>query len=62
MTHEMLGARLNTLHNLWYYAQLMSELREAIRQDRLLSYRREFYERRKDYARSTAYAEMAGIG
>jgi queuine tRNA-ribosyltransferase len=62
MTNEMLGARLNTLHNLWYYAQLMNELREAIRQDRLSTYRREFYERRKGYSRSTAYAELAGIG
>lgn len=27
---EMLGARLNTIHNLHYYLQLMSEIREAI--------------------------------
>jgi queuine tRNA-ribosyltransferase len=27
---EMLGARLNTLHNLFYYQQLMAEIREAI--------------------------------
>ena len=29
-TNEMLGARLNTLHNLFYYQQLMSEMRVAI--------------------------------
>jgi queuine tRNA-ribosyltransferase len=29
-TNEILGARLNTLHNLHYYLQLMRELREAI--------------------------------
>jgi queuine tRNA-ribosyltransferase len=29
-TNEMLGARLNTLHNLHYYQTLMCELREAI--------------------------------
>jgi queuine tRNA-ribosyltransferase len=29
-TNEMLGARLNTLHNLHYYQQLMTELRRAI--------------------------------
>ena len=29
-TNEILGARLNTIHNLWYYLQLMRELREAI--------------------------------
>ena len=29
-TNEMLGARLNTIHNLFYYQQLMSEMRTAI--------------------------------
>jgi queuine tRNA-ribosyltransferase len=29
-TNEILGARLNTLHNLHYYQELMQELREAI--------------------------------
>ena len=29
-TNEMLGARLNTIHNLFYYQQLMSEMRSAI--------------------------------
>ncbi len=29
-TNEMLGARLNTFHNLFYYQQLMSEMRAAI--------------------------------
>ena len=29
-TNEILGARLNTLHNLHYYLSLMRELREAI--------------------------------
>jgi queuine tRNA-ribosyltransferase len=27
---EILGARLNTIHNLFYYQQLMAEMREAI--------------------------------
>jgi len=31
-TNEILGARLNTLHNLHYYQQLMRELRAAIEQ------------------------------
>jgi queuine tRNA-ribosyltransferase len=34
-TNEMLGARLNTLHNLHYYQELMRELRGAIEQGRL---------------------------
>ena len=33
--NEMLGARLNTLHNLSYYQRLMRELRAAIEQGRL---------------------------
>ena len=33
--NEILGARLNTLHNLHYYQQLMRELREAIALGRL---------------------------
>ena len=31
--NEILGARLNTIHNLHYYQQLMSEIREAIEAD-----------------------------
>ncbi|HEY4698357.1 MAG TPA: tRNA-guanine transglycosylase, partial [Gallionella sp.] len=27
---EILGARLNTIHNLYYYQQLMGEIRAAI--------------------------------
>ena len=34
-TNEILGARLNTLHNLHYYQELMAELRAAIEQNRL---------------------------
>ncbi|MCX7960476.1 MAG: tRNA guanosine(34) transglycosylase Tgt [Burkholderiales bacterium] len=34
-TNEMLGARLNTIHNLHYYLDLMRELREAIVAGRL---------------------------
>ncbi|OQY73131.1 MAG: hypothetical protein B6D47_04055 [Rhodocyclaceae bacterium UTPRO2] len=36
--NEILGARLNTLHNLFYYQQLMAELREAIASGRLDEY------------------------
>jgi queuine tRNA-ribosyltransferase len=33
--NEILGARLNTIHNLYYYLELMKELREAIAAQRL---------------------------
>ena len=39
---EILGARLNTLHNLHYYQQLMSEMREAIATGTLSEYRARF--------------------
>jgi queuine tRNA-ribosyltransferase len=40
--NEILGARLATLHNLFYYHQLMAELRAAIAQDSLPAYIRQF--------------------
>ncbi|HEX6136469.1 MAG TPA: tRNA guanosine(34) transglycosylase Tgt [Casimicrobiaceae bacterium] len=36
--NEILGARLATIHNLFYYLALMAELREAIAADRLAAY------------------------
>ncbi|NSX12605.1 tRNA guanosine(34) transglycosylase Tgt [Cupriavidus taiwanensis] len=39
---EILGARLNTIHNLHYYLQLMREVREAIEQHRFADFRRRF--------------------
>lgn len=46
MAQETLALRLNTLHNLHYYLRLMEGIREAIRKDRLLEFRKAFYERR----------------
>ena len=43
---EILGARLNTLHNLRYYQRLMQGLREAIEAGRLDAFARDFHERR----------------
>ena len=36
--NEILGARLATVHNLFYYQQLMAELREAVAADALPAY------------------------
>ena len=41
-SREILGARLNTYHNLHYYQTLMRELREAIAADRLDAHVAEF--------------------
>lgn len=40
---EMLGARLNTLHNLYFYQKLMSNLRLAIEQGKLSEFEQAFY-------------------
>jgi queuine tRNA-ribosyltransferase len=39
---EMLGAQLNTVHNLRFYQNLMQNLRQAIEQGRLSDFAREF--------------------
>ena len=43
---EILGARLNTIHNLHYYQDLMRDLREAIAERRLEAFTAGFYEKR----------------
>ena len=45
-TNEILGARLNTIHNLYYYQELMKGLRDAIAAGRLDGFVAGFYERR----------------
>jgi len=44
--HETLGARLNTIHNLHYYQDLMRDLRDAIANGRLDAFTTELYENR----------------
>lgn len=41
---EMLGAQLNTIHNLRYYQNHMKAIREAIEQGRFEAFKKEFYE------------------
>ncbi|HIG66049.1 MAG: tRNA guanosine(34) transglycosylase Tgt [Gammaproteobacteria bacterium] len=43
---EILGARLNTIHNLHYYLSLMQEVREAIESKAFDSYVKSFYQQR----------------
>ncbi len=45
-TGEILGSRLNTIHNLYYYQKLMAGLREAIASGRLTDFVADFYARR----------------
>lgn len=43
---EMLGSRLNTIHNLYYYLSLMQDMRNAIERQELDSFARQFYHQR----------------
>lgn len=46
VTNEMLGATLNTIHNLFYYQTLMAGLRAAIERGELVQFVSEFYAKR----------------
>jgi queuine tRNA-ribosyltransferase len=46
-TNEILGARLNTKHNLYYYQSLMKGLRLAIEEERLVEFTTDFYSKRE---------------
>ncbi|MBI5888836.1 MAG: tRNA guanosine(34) transglycosylase Tgt [Deltaproteobacteria bacterium] len=43
MSGEMLGSRLNTIHNLFYYAALMRQMQRAIKEDAFAQFKRGFY-------------------
>lgn len=45
-SNEMLGGRLNTIHNLHFYQKVMQDLRDAIDEDRLEEHVAEFYAKR----------------
>ncbi|MGB4498757.1 MAG: tRNA guanosine(34) transglycosylase Tgt [Methylococcaceae bacterium] len=44
---EMLGSRLNTIHNLYYYLSLMSEMRTAIERNEFELFKNAFYAKRQ---------------
>ena len=46
MARELLAYRLNTLHNLHYYLNLMQQMREAIDQDSFDVFKKDFYAQR----------------
>ena len=43
---EILGARLNTVHNLYYYQELMADMRRAIDEDRFPAFVADFHAKR----------------
>jgi len=46
VSREILAYRLLTLHNLYYYFDLMSRIRQAVAADRFVDFRRDFYNKR----------------
>jgi len=42
-SNEILGSRLNTFHNLFYYQHLMKSIREAIKSNTFSDFRKKFY-------------------
>ncbi len=45
-SRELLAYRLNTIHNLYYYLDLMDQMRKAIVEDRFSDFKRDFYSKR----------------
>jgi queuine tRNA-ribosyltransferase len=58
---EMLSSRLNTIHNLWYFADLMGQVRSAIAQGTLRSFRDEFYRSRDRTASDVLAGDVAEV-
>lgn len=45
MARELLGYRLSTIHNLYYYSSLMKGIRQAIEKNRMEQFRQSFYKK-----------------
>ena len=46
-SRELLSYRLNTIHNLYYYLDLMAKIRHAIQQGRFEAFKQDFFSQRK---------------
>ncbi len=49
-SRELLSYRLNTIHNLHFYLDLIERMREAINQDSFMQFKKEFYKKRGNTA------------
>ena len=45
-SREILAYQLNSIHNISYYCSLMTEMRQAVKEDRFPAFRKQFYDRR----------------
>jgi queuine tRNA-ribosyltransferase len=43
MAKELLAYRLNTIHNVYFFTTFMTQLRQAIKEDRLAAYSKDFF-------------------
>jgi len=50
LSRELLAYRLNTIHNIHYYVQLMSKMRQAILEDNFKVFQKDFYGKRENHA------------
>jgi len=48
MAREILAYHLNTIHNLYYFVELLRQMRQAIEQDNFIRFRKDFYARLTD--------------
>lgn len=48
MSREILAYRLNTIHNIHFYMNLMEKIRDAIRQDKAATFRKHFLDNREN--------------
>ena len=60
MVKEMLGVRLNTLHNLHFFVDLMQRIRTAIQGGSFAAFRKEFHARRASVAAESE--DVATVG
>ncbi|MDQ1270732.1 MAG: Queuine tRNA-ribosyltransferase, partial [Thermodesulfobacteriota bacterium] len=47
-SRELLSYRLNTIHNLYYYLDLMAKMRHAIKEDKFPEFQQQFFKARQD--------------
>ncbi len=57
--NEILGAQLNTIHNIHYYLNLMSEIRVSLEKDAFLEFTLEFENNRKMGTTDDVYAQTS---
>ena len=57
--NEILGAQLNTIHNIHYYLNLMSEIRVSLEKDAFLEFTLEFERNRKMGTTDDVYAQTS---